>query len=237
MPISSDHLKTRNCLKNKMTDSYNTLYNTSETSTEDYTLYTNEGDIEGSDPSKTSYERGYKLQPYEMRYIANKGRKNKMKRLRRKAAVEITKIKFSPQDYAEEILSIWKEVDGPLQDYFDAFTSNGKVDNKTKKEICEILREKGFEVVPTLLDERPKYAAVGNELNDIQLSDISLNNMEDSLNGNRDPLTRANINRLTSTEKGYDEISQLNDDFGVMPHNYEIDSVKMSSRLLRKKKL
>lgn len=235
MPISSDHLKTRNCLKNKITDSYNTLYNTSETSAEDYTLYTNEGDIEGSDPSKASYEEGYKLQPYEMRYLANKGRKNKMKRLRKKAAVEITEIKFSPQDYAEEILSIWKEVDGPLQDYFDAFTSNAKVDNKTKKEICKILREKGFDVVPTLLDERPKYAAVGNELNDIQLSDISLNNMEDSLNGNRDSLTRANINGLISTEKGYDEISQLNDDFGVMPCNYEVDSIKMSSRLFKKK--
>ena len=228
--ISSEYLKSRNDLFNNRSNSYNSLYDNSETSAEDETLYTGEGDIEGSDPSKKSYDRGYYLEPYEMRYIAKKGESNMISRLRKKAAVEIRDITFSASNYVDELLSIWKEADGSLQDFFDAFTSNGKVNNRTKKQMIEILRDRGYEdIYPTLLDERVKYA---NALNDIQISDESLNSMEKMLSGTQEKLSNPNINSLNSTNIGYDEISQMRDDFGIRPEQYEIN---LSSRLSKKK--
>ena len=223
-------LKTKNDLFNNRSNSYDSLYNNSETSAEDETLYTGEGDIESSDPSKKAYDIGYYLEPYEMRYIASKGECKMISRLKKKAAVEIRDITFSADNYVDELLSIWKEADGRLQDFFDAFTSNGKIDNKTKKQMIEILREKGYkDVYPTLLDERVKHA---NALNDIQISNESLDSMEKMLSGNQDKLSTPNINSLNSTSIGYDENSQMRDDFGIRPEQYEIN---LSSRLSKKK--
>ena len=100
----------------------------------------------------------------------------------------------------------------------------------TKKQMIEILRDRGYEdIYPTLLDERVKYA---NALNDIQISDESLNSMEKMLSGTQEKLSNPNTNSLNSTNIGYDEISQMRDDFGIRPEQYEIN---LSSRLSKKK--
>ena len=58
--------------------------------------------------------------------------------------------------------------------------------------MIEILRDKGYEdIYPTLLDERVKYA---NALNDIQISDESLNSMEKMLSGTQEKLSNPNTN-------------------------------------------
>ena len=56
--------------------------------------------------------------------------------------------------------------------------------------------------------------------------------MEKMLSGTQEKLSNPNGNALNSTNIGYDEISQMRDDFGIRPEQYEIN---LSSRLSKKK--
>lgn len=73
------------------------------------------------------------------------------------AAEEVRIIEYTPEGLAKEILTLWKQVDGPLQNFFDGFTAN-KTTNDMKKKICEVLKGWGYEVTPTLVDETPRHA-------------------------------------------------------------------------------
>lgn len=198
-------------------------YGLADVNWEDDTLNTNIGNIDGSDPSKEGYAKGYNMDPYEYRLIAKKeNKKMKSRLLKRRAAVEIMDITYTPKNYVEELLTLYKQTDGSLQNFFDGFTSNGKIDNKTKKQMCEILKEMGYEIKPTLLDENVKFADLGiDKVRDLQIQDSSLSRMENMLSGNADPTTRPN----KGCGFGYDEISQTRSDIGgVPPTTYEITS-------------
>ena len=74
------------------------------------------------------------------------------------AAKEVIDISYTPENIAKEILTLWSQADGPLQDFFDAFTAN-KMTNEMKKQVADNLKEMGYDVTPVLVDETPKYAA------------------------------------------------------------------------------
>jgi LysM domain. len=74
------------------------------------------------------------------------------------AGKEIRDISYTPENIAIEILTLWKQVDGPLQNFFDAFTMN-KTTNEMKIQIANCLASMGYNVVPVLVDETPKYAS------------------------------------------------------------------------------
>lgn len=83
---------------------------------------------------------------------------DKAKSTEKVAAKEVRDISYTPENLAKEILSIWSQVDGPLQNFYDGFTMN-KMDNKLKISIANILKEWGYEVYPTLTTDKPIYAS------------------------------------------------------------------------------
>ena len=206
-------------------------YNLADENWEDDTLNKNIGDIDGSDPSKSGYAKGYKLDPYEIRNYAKKGEKLMSIRLLKKhAAAEVIDITYDANNYVNELLTFYHDSGCPLNDCFDQFTSNYKVNNDMKKQMCYILKQKGYNVKPTLVDETIRYADFGiDRVKDIQISDSSLDRMENILNGNANPITMPNV---SYNGFGYDEISQTRSDIGVQPVIFEI-----TSRLKCKKKL
>lgn len=155
------------------------------------------------DPSINDYNKGWQMEPYEMRYYA----KNKLyqvkegdslasiavyadttidelyklngfskelipdnKKLKansyiivgkeereKTAAEEIRDITYTPENLAKEILTLWSQVDGPLQNFFEAFTMN-KMNNKMKQEIADILKSWGYDVTPVYTQDTPIYA-------------------------------------------------------------------------------
>lgn len=155
-----------------------------------------------SDPSKNDYNKGYTMDPYEMRYIANRNILHEVKanenfstiaekyfghksyahkivamnkelsnkilhegmmlivgrKPEKTAAKEVMDISYTPDNLAKEIITIWSQVDGPLQDFFNAFTMN-KMTNEMKQQIAEILKGWGYEVIPVLEDRTPRHAA------------------------------------------------------------------------------
>ena len=148
-------------------------YNLADENWEDDTLNKNIGDIDGSDPSKSGYAKGYKLDPYEIRNYAKKG------------GNAVTNITYDANNYVNELLTFYHDSGCPLNDCFDQFTSNYKVNNDMKKQMCYILKQKGYNVKPTLVDETIRYADFGiDRVKDIQISDSSLDRMENILNGN-----------------------------------------------------
>lgn len=196
------------------------IYNLSDMNWLDETLETGIGDIDGSDPSMKGYNKGWQMEPYKQRYYANK-RSEKMSRIRRTSAKEVIDISYSAENYANEILSLWQEADGPLQNFFEAFTMN-KVDNKTKKEIAKILTEKGFKVCPVLTDERAIHAySLFENTKDYQLSNELLTSIENRFNGQANPLN-TNYTNGPTRDFGYDNITQMNSDIGVVPNYYEV---------------
>lgn len=202
-------------------------YNVSDLNWQDDTLETGIGDIDGSDPSKKGYSKGYQLDPYEERFYANYNGGKRMRRLK-KAVVEVRDISYSAENYANELLSIWKESDSPIQDFFDAFTSNGKISNNDKKDMAKLLKERGYEVTPCLLDETVRYAN-NQYFRDIQISDESLEQMENMLGGNQTPLVQKMNN--DGNDLGYNQIDDLYSDIGgPAPSLYEV-TCKKTSRL------
>lgn len=206
------------------------LYNLSDMNWLDETLETGIGDIDGSDPSMKGYNKGWQMEPYKQRYYANKRGEN-VSRIRRTSAKEVIDISYSSENYANEILSLWKEVDGPLQNFFEAFTMN-KVDNKTKKEIAQILRDRGFKVYPVLTDERTVHAySLFETTKDYQLSDESLTAIENRFNGQADSLNTNYTNGVTM-DFGFDNVTQMNSDIGVTPSCYEVRVSRLKKKTI-----
>lgn len=105
-----------------------------------------------NDPSINDYLKGYKIDPYKFEQWANKNNIN----LNKEAARETREMHFFPEYLADEILTLWNGVDGPLQNLFEGFTL--RYDNKMKKSIAECLLSKGYTVYPVLVDDKPRYA-------------------------------------------------------------------------------
>ena len=83
-------------------------YNLADENWEDDTLNKNIGDIDGSDPSKSGYAKGYKLDPYEIRNYAKKGEKLMSSRLLKKhAAAEVIDITYDANNYVNELLTFY----------------------------------------------------------------------------------------------------------------------------------
>lgn len=198
-------------------------YRLSDLNWKDDTLETGIGDIDGSDPSIKGYNKGWQIEPYKQRYYANiiDKRSETMKR-KKMSAKEVIDISFSAENYAKEILSLWTETDGPLQNFFEAFTMN-KVNNKMKKEIAQILNSQGYKVYPVLVDERQIHAySLFENTKDYQLSDESLTSMENTFNGQGKSLNTHFTNDSFTRSFGFDSMTQLNSDTGVMPTMYEV---------------
>lgn len=96
--------------------------------------------------------QGYKREPYAFQQYANKNHKNE-----KLAAQEVIDVSYTPQALVKQFLTYWRN-NGPIQNFFDAFTSQGKVKNQMKKELADILKSMGYEVVPTYHDEKNRYA-------------------------------------------------------------------------------
>lgn len=188
------------------------IYNLSDINWEDETLENGIGDIDGSDPTMKGYNKEYEVDPYKQRYYANKT-----------AAKEIIDVSNSAENYANEILSLWQEADGPLQNFFEAFTMN-KLENNLIKEIAQILRQKGYNVYPILTDRRIRYAK-NTDIKpyvDLQLSDESLSAMEKITNEQDNPIYNG------SRDEEYTDRNEL----GFPCNTYE---VSLNSRLKKNK--
>ena len=133
-------------------DQTNGVYNLSDENFKDDTLESGIGDIDGSDPSMTGYNKGWQQDPYQQRYYADK-RTNK-----KEAAKETMEIEHTAEGYAKEILALWSQVDGPLQNFFEAFTMNK-------------LNENGYEIHPILTDRRSRYANISNKIKKMASND------------------------------------------------------------------
>lgn len=133
------------------------VYNLADENFKDDTVETGIGDVDGSDPSMAGYNKGWQMDPYEQRYYADK-RTNK-----KEAAKETMEIVHTAEGYAKEILALWSQVDGPLQNFFESFTMN-KMDNNMVKEIAAILNKSGYEIYPVLTDRRSRYASISKKM-------------------------------------------------------------------------
>ena len=200
-------------MKLKPLDLRNQVYNLSDMNWEDETLETGIGDVDGSDPTMKGYNREYEVDPYKQRYYANKT-----------AAKEIIYISNTAENYANEILSLWREADGPLQNFFESFTMN-KLDNDLIKDIAGILREQGYKVYPILTDKRVRFAQNTDikPFVDLQLSDESLSAIEKMTNEQNDPI-------YIKPERNEEYMDR--DEVGFPYNSYE---VSLSSRLKKKR--
>ena len=205
-------------------------YNLSDLNWKDDTLENGIGDIDGSDPSMKGYNKGWQQEPYKDRYYANK----------KKAAKEVNDISYDSENLAREILELWSQADGPLQNFFEAFTMN-KVSNKMKKEIADIIRKKGYEVYPVLTDETERYASFSRlkkkvkniesisnvtPFDDMQLSYDSLTSMEKMLNEQSDGIGDVCFRNGLCSDFGMDMMTQMRSDISVPPNVYEVNSSK-----------
>lgn len=202
-----------------------------------------------SDPSINDYNKGYAMEPYEMRYYADRnvlhqvkkgetyetiaekyfGHKSYAKQIKemnktlanktlkpgmmlivgrkpltKEAAEEIRDITYTPENLAKEILTLWSQVDGPLQNFFEGFTMN-KMTNEMKQEIAKILKEWGYEVTPVLEDRTPRYASKMKLFT--KISKLSKeNNMKTMFEGfnqlfPKSKVVKAMLEEITSLEK------------------------------------
>ena len=179
-------------------------YNLSDINWIDETLENGIGDIDGSDPTMKGYNREYEVDPYKQRYYANK---------LKSAAKEMVDITSTAENYANRIMSIAQQSNIPIQNAFEGFTMN-KCDNKLKQQIATILNDKGYVVYPVLDDRRIRFAEF-KEFVDLQLSDESLNAMEDVCNEQADTI----YNKPWQNEESTDR-----DDLGFPANSYEVFS-------------
>jgi len=169
-------------LKNKMSSSVNytpltlgnDLYDTADKNWKDSGGTYNEPK-EVEDPSMNDFIKGYNMDSgrYKFEQWAKNYRKNK-----KEAAKETVDISYTPKSLAKRILTLWRN-NGPLQDFFDGFTSNQKMTNKMKKQIANILCKNGYEVIPTLLDETPRYAS-SKQINIVAFFDVAQQYISDN---------------------------------------------------------
>jgi hypothetical protein len=105
-----------------------------------------------NDPSMNDYLKGYQIDPYEFKQWASK----KLETMNKTAAQETDVLNFTPEYLADKILTLWNGSDGPLQNFFDAFTL--RYPNKLTQLVANELNKLGYTVFPELVDDRPRYA-------------------------------------------------------------------------------
>jgi len=103
-------------------------------------------------PSVRDFNLGYELNPYDLRYWAKTD-----KNMYKLAWKEVDPLSFTPEYLADKILKLWNQIDGTLQNTFEAFTL--RYDNKLKQQIANIINSYGYEVYPILLIDAPIYAS------------------------------------------------------------------------------
>lgn len=104
-------------------------------------------------PSVTDYLKGFNMDPYQFTQWAVKNNKNT-----KTSAKETIVMDFGAEYLANNILTRWNGSDGPLQDYFNAYTH--RYNNDLKIAISDILNAKGYDVLPILYDETNRHASV-----------------------------------------------------------------------------
>ena len=109
------------------------------------------------DPSMNDFLLGYNINPYEFQQWAKLKHKKQFKTAMKKVASgEVFVMQFSPEFLADRILTLWNGVDGPLQNFFEAFTL--RYNNTLKKQVAVCLAKQGYQVFPQLVDDKPRYA-------------------------------------------------------------------------------
>ena len=111
-----------------------------------------------SDPSMNDFLQGYNINPYEFQQWASKKYKNRyIQAMKKQASGEVFVMQFSPEFLADRILTLWNGVDGPLQNFFEAFTL--RYNNALKQQVATQLAKQGYQVYPCLTDDKPRYAS------------------------------------------------------------------------------
>ena len=124
----------------------------------DHLNWRDDGD-ELTDPAMNDFLKGYNIDPYEFKQWASiKYNKQFKTAMNKTAASEVFIMKFSPEFLADRILTLWNGVDGPLQNFFEAFTI--RYNNNLKRQIANQLAKQGYQVYPVLVDDKPRYAAL-----------------------------------------------------------------------------
>lgn len=111
-----------------------------------------------SDPAMNDFLKGYNINPYEFQQWASKKYKNKyVQAMKKQASGEVFVMQFSPEFLADRILTLWNGADGPLQNFFEAFTL--RYNNALKQQVAAQLAKQGYQVYPCLIDDKPRYAS------------------------------------------------------------------------------
>ncbi len=132
------------------------------------------------DPSMKDFIKGYKLDPYEMRYWAKVAKADKNpKRLMKISWKEVDVLQFTPEYLADKILKLWNQMDGTLQNAFEGFTL--RYDNKLKKAIADEINKRGYTVYPILLVDAPMYAGVHPTFAKVNKARVLLNKLNKAL--------------------------------------------------------
>lgn len=117
--------------------------------------------LDAGDPrmmaSMNDFIKGYNINPYEFRIWANTKHKKKYASMMKKGSGEVFVMQFSPEFLADRILTLWNKSNGPLQNFFEAFTL--RYNNNLKQQIASVLARQGYLVFPILTDDKPRYAA------------------------------------------------------------------------------
>ena len=82
--------------------------------------------------------------------------KKKYASMVKKGSGEVFVMQFSPEFLADRILTLWNGADGPLQNFFEAFTL--RYNNGLKQQVAAALSKQGYQVFPVLIDDKPRYA-------------------------------------------------------------------------------
>lgn len=118
------------------------------------------------------------------------------------AAEEVRVLEYTPEGVAKQMLTLWNQADGPLQNFFDGFTAN-KTTNEMKKQVAEILKGWGYDVTPTLVDETPRFAKAFKGL----MKGASLKNVSSSINYYSEMFPKSKV-----LQKVAEEIKELEED-------------------------
>ena len=108
------------------------------------------------DASMNDYIKGYNIDPYEFQQWASLKHKKKFASMLKKGSGEVFVMQFSPEFLADRILTLWNGADGPLQNFFEAFTL--RYNNSLKQQVANQLAKQGYIVYPQLVDDKPIYA-------------------------------------------------------------------------------
>lgn len=123
----------------------------------DHLNWRDDGD-ELTDPAMNDFLKGYNINPYEFQQWAKLKHKKQFKTaMKKQASGEVFVMQFSPEFLADRILTLWNGADGPLQNFFEAFTL--RYNNVLKKQVALCLAKQGYQVFPCFTDDKPRYAS------------------------------------------------------------------------------